>query len=1019
MGRNNGIAGITSQIKEISGLSTQVQNTFGWNVTDGYDQQKNTARHQKIVSTDDLMSERNRTRFLQEKEKQFALAGGDMDSRFNPVYTNDVYGEVERKRAKNERDTDRFREEGEGRRGRHGYNEQPYPEYRFRGSQQDQRIATYYNDQYRNGGNNYAYNNPPAQYNRPAQYNTIDGMLTAQETRKGLDCAGLTRNPAYLLDFASDLQAVTGRNLTYDKNGQPMLSMRETASALNEYLSRPEVRGKINIQALEAGDPHAWQALDAFLDSDMRRMAPRGNTPGQDQNIDPRLQTQITPPAPTKTCPPDEKISQRIGELIAEELAAIKDPKERAAKAQEISNQIAAGLQAKGYKVQGNPIDELSGYIAAEKPKYAELLRNGTKEEAAKALRQATGELDSEATRALTIAKINASQTPMQNTSPHNGQVNNQSPNTNTPNQGQGANNVVSNAAQEEKLLVASLERGQSVDRISDIKNHLNKITGSKFKGDDNVNEAGFIPALNQALKQNLDNPTYRDMLTGGAFTAKGTLELIEKNMGNRADVEQNRKRFDEGFKDGAAKQIINATLNESGQDGHIKLQQDLRKIGYDSQRGLEGSLKEYLGDKLYNQGNFRTAPESVRNFIKDVEAGNYKEGFPLTNPSNAAQMREVVDYVQDSVNLDLEKQKRGLPVGKAANVATPVNEQQKPNVVVPTQSAVTAQTPNQNKTPVSGDGGAVVDDSVYGKVRASGLNIFMQNESERGMQNGKISNLATATRYNRVDEIINNSKYTDTYNNNQPEIKAEIKRQNERNEVALQNLEAQRKTTQTSDVNVPEQKSEISNNPPKIVLPPLTFVPPVPMAEQKPPVENKIQTQPTNPKQQTNVTPPANSSNTELVDGINKLLVVVPADQKGKIAEELQKRGITVEPGKEAEAIAEFVQKNYPDKVEALKKGEMGAAMSIIQELQKQPAVVPQKNNEPQPVQPVSANNIVPVSDNMSKALSQAKSSGVNSSTVNGGAQEVDTLGGFPITPVSELSAQQINKKQSTVALR
>jgi len=580
---NSIIDGITNIIGDIGQANIEIQNTFGNTVFGGYGGQQNTnsqrindAKTDYTVNNYDNKSRRDDNRSEVDDARTGALSAKwrGKETQYN-LKEMDMLDDVRVISG--------------------GFQ----PKYTSRITQSEGNESQHYDNQHRN---------------RTAQYNNIEGLLTAEETRRGLDTSGLTRRPADLQDFANDLQAITGRNLTYVKNGQTMLSMDSVAAALTEYARN---NPQINLAALEAGDAGAWQALDAALDSDSRRAGRIDSvSPRQDQNLDPTLPNQI--PAPTKTYAPDEKIADRIGELIAEELATIKDPKERAAKAQEISNQIAAALQAKGIKVEGSPIYELSGYIAAEKPKEAEALRNGTKEEAARALRKATGELQTEAARALTIAQINGQQVPAQNGQPANQNGVNQ-----------GVNNNVSNPAQEEKLLVDSLERGESIDKVSDIKKHLNdllKLKGDqRFKEDDNVNEPRFIATLNQTLKQNLDPRTYNDTLNGGAFTVKDTLELIEKNMGNRADVERNRTRFEEGFKDGAAKQIIHATLNENGQDGHIKLQQDLRKIGYDKQ-SLEASLTAYLGDKLYNQGNFRTAPKSVQDFIKDVEAGNYKD---------------------------------------------------------------------------------------------------------------------------------------------------------------------------------------------------------------------------------------------------------------------------------------------------------------------------------------------------------------------------------------------------------
>lgn len=212
-----------------------------------------------------------------------------------------------------------------------------------------------------------------------------------------------------------------------------------------------------------------------------------------------------------------------------------------------------------------------------------------------------------------------------------------------------------------------------------------------------------------------------------------------------------------------------------------------------------------------------------------------------------------------------------------------------------------------------------------------------MQKESERGIQTREVSDIAMATRNGRDSEIINNSKYSDTYNNNKPQIKTEIERQNERNNEALQNLAAQRAAANKA-LEVPEQKSEVSKNPPSITAP-LT------------PVEKPIQQQ---PKAEA---VPSNAPNNDLVKGINTIMqtLQVKPEQISEIKKALESKGYKVEVGKEPEAIAIFVQKNYsPDKVEALKKGDIGAAMSIIEELQKQtPAVpTPTNNNVANPLQ-------------------------------------------------------------------
>jgi anti-sigma28 factor (negative regulator of flagellin synthesis) len=881
---SNGIDNITEQVGKIGKLSTGLQNTFGINATNGYDQRRNTSNFNVAQAKDSytINNYDNRSRRDDNKTER-----DDDDTYLNKRRSRALGSQWDLRGTEAQiREMDTISGNSYGRYGNN------YPQYTSRITQRDRNDSEYYNRQYR-GGNNFAYNQPA--------YDNIEGLLTAEETRRGLDNSGLTRRPVDLQDFANDLQAITGRNLTYVKNGQTMLSMDSVAAALAGYTRN---RG-IDLAALERGDAGAWQALNAALDEDEQALGGRyarnaGNNPVQNLPLDPTLPNQI--PAPTKTYAPDDKTSQRIGELIAEELAAIKDPKERAAKAQEISNQIAAALQAKGIKVQRNPIDELSGYIAAEKPTEAEALRNGTKEEAARALRKATGDLDAEATRALTIARINT---------PQNGQTNNRAV----------ANNNVSNPALEERMLLASLERGESIDKVSDIKKHLNdllKLKGEqRFKEDDNVNEPRFIATLNQTLKQNLDPRTYNDTLNGGAFTFKGTLELIERNMGNRADVERNRARFEEGFKDGAAKQIIHATLNENGQDGHIKLQQDLRKIGYDKQ-SLEASLTAYLGDKLYNQGNFRTAPKSVQDFIKDVEAGNYKDGFPLTDPQNAAQMREVVDYVRDSINLDLAKKERGLPVGRVVASST----------VAAVQPEQATQPPTT--TPTAPAGGATHYERTLGTVVDSSR--WAENMFETSKENEKqrlIRDIATASRNNNT-EFVNFHK--DFAEKNKAAIDAEIKRQNERNEDALKKLAAQEAANKA--LKVTEQKSPVSENPPSRTAP-LT------------PVEKPQSTTPAQLSKTEAV--PSNAPNAELVKGINTIMKNrnVTPEQIAEIKKALESKSYKVEAGQEAEAIAKFVQQNYANKVEDLKRGDTGAAMYIIQELQKQEPAVPTPTNK------------------------------------------------------------------------
>ena len=938
---NSGIDGITNIVGDIGEANIAIQNTFGNTLFGGYGGQQNTnkqrinnAKTDYTVNKYENLAERddNKTRVDYAKTDYF-------EARYGRLTTKEQVDEIN------------YLENG-GINGRNmgGNANQTFPKYSSNIPPRDRIIAQGYNN---------AYNQPSA------PYNNIDGFLTAQETRRGLDNSGLTSNPAALQDFANDLQAITGRNLTYVKNGQTMLSMDNVAAALTEYARR---NPQINLAALERGDPNAWQALDAFLDSDAQRFGRgAGNTIASAPVQDPSLPNQI--PAPTITYAPDEKIADRIGMLLAEELEQVRvkarqegktkleADKLAADKAQEMSNQITAALQAKGIKVVGNPIDELSGYIAAEKPKLAAILRNENTPtaEAAKALRQATGELQTEATRALTIAQINGSQVPAQN-----GQANNQ----NVVNQ--AVNNNVSNPAQEERMLLASLERGESIDKVSDIKKHLNdllKLKGEqRFKEDDNVNEPRFIATLNQTLKQNLDPRTYNDTLNGGAFTVKGTLELIERNMGNRADVERNRARFEEGFKDGASEQVILYGMNK---EQRVELMQNLHTLGYkgDAKTGFSADdrLTAYLSDKLYNQGNFRTAPKSVQDFIKDVEAGNYKDGFPLTDPSNASQMREVMDYVQKSVNLDLAKKANGLPVGVAnvnsstvaavANNITPQQEQA-------TQPATTTPT-----APALGDGGATHYESTLGTVVDSSR--WAENMFETSKENEKqrlIRDIVTASRNNNP-EFVNFHK--DFVAKNKAAIDAEIKRQNERNDVALQNLAEEQKANKVSDVKVPEQKSEVSKNPPSITVP---------------------QT----PTPQKPATPTNNNAEAKIAENINKLLPNIPKKDlenvEAKLPDFLKANNI-VTTGDKAKDLAAYLQKNEPKIAAELAKENPdinkigGDLMKLVEKIQQTAPAAPTLLEEE-----MNRNSVIVNNNSMMRALQQAQ--GTLPSTVTGGKE-------------------------------
>jgi hypothetical protein len=828
------IRDITRNIGDLNDLNEGFDDLVGTQVFNGRTNQQSDARHRRRVSTDDVRTARNTTRIMQEEERQVAIAGGDMDSRFNPVYVDAVEN----------------RGSGIINRGNYGDYTPRVPANRR--AQSDEYMQAY-RQQY------------PQQYSRPT-YNPIDGILTGPETSTGLRNGGLTGNITELKEFAAEIEALTGRKVTYVEGGEMKLSMVNLGSALTDYVHN---NPQIDMAALEAGDPSAWQALQAFVKSDAARL---GLSNGRDGVIQTPPTGDITLNPATRSYDADQAVITRMGELLKDV------PLEQR---QQMSAQATAALRALGVKVEGSPIEELSGWIAKERPDLAEKIRKGNLADAAAALRQATGELETEANRELDLARVRTRT----------------AQSAQNPNAAQQPQTVLTEAE-----LLRSLESAEMVGKVSDIKQHLNKLTGSNFSNDDNVREPGFLQALTQTLNRNLDQQTLRDLERGGAFVVEGTFQKVEENMRNRGNVEQQRERFEAGFNEGATTQITRALLNEGGQEAHVQMQQNLRALGYDSTQGLTGSLRDYLSDKLYNQGNFRTAPPEVQQFLKDVESGQYNDSFPLANQENSRQMDRVLEYVQNNINLDLAKKEQGLPVGRDANVNPSPNDVAVPNAQNP--NAVPSQNANDQSQETSYDSTVRTYLTTQEQTNLARLRQeqAVQNEHERD-----IRNMAMAIRQRGYEDpfVIANQELL---NKERPAIEAQIAEQNRMNTIRLDLAATEQRTTAT-------QVQQVSNVQPQAVTPAVP-VAPVAIVSENPPAVTAPQTQPVTPQTPTTPTNDPAAQVAKIESNLEKFLPSIPADKLAEIKEKLpdffKKNGI-IPSGDIEKDLARYIQANEP----------------------------------------------------------------------------------------------------------
>jgi hypothetical protein len=453
-----------------------------------------------------------------------------------------------------------------------------------------------------------------------------DGRLTGDQVGRGLrnnaryfDEAGKPTDE--LLDMVRDMERVTGYRII--ENGS--IKVARLAEAIEQYKDMGGVSPEM-YEALKRGNPQAWNDLDYGLD---------GRTGSPSQSYTPSVGQPAPVPAapvaiPTQEYAADPVIAARLNEIFA--TTQMNEEQKR-----EYLANLVASMQANGIEVKEgqNALEPLSGYIRATNPTLAATLTNnqGTTDLAAdkEALNGFLDQFQVQAQQNLARANSGVAVAPSAPAIPQ----------------------------LTEAELLAAIERGDSLDDVSRIKEQLNRLYGTDFERNDDVRDPEFISTLTRALNENLDPNTIRDIKEGGAFVTAGTLDLVADNLERRANVERHRETFERAMDDGAMRQVISSVLNESGTEGHVELQQDLRALGYDSTSGLEGSLREYLSDKLYDQDNFRTAPREVQDFLRDVEAGKYNDSFPLTDPSNRRQMEAVRDYINDQISLDLAQQEQ------------------------------------------------------------------------------------------------------------------------------------------------------------------------------------------------------------------------------------------------------------------------------------------------------------------------------------------------------------------------
>ncbi len=470
----NGISDITGQLGQVSGLGTQIQNTFGGSGFGGFDHQQNSGRHGAT------MAGYRRDTASANKSARKDEAAYDMIDRRDQDGTLALNGNLDATTPESLLPRGR-------RRGYEGGHYEQRPRYSSRFDNYDY-------------GQNYPQNPQPI-YSQPVVYappvpqpNPINGFLDGGETKRGLANSGILNNPTALADFAADVAKVTGCPVTYvTADGKTMLSMDKLAAALNTYAKTKP----IDFSALERGDAQAWQALDAALDVDAG-----GQQVGSSQSAPSVAPAQ---PQPTITYPRDEKVEGRIAELLQNESLE---------KRKKMAEMATAALKELGIKVEGSPIEELSGWITDKKPLLAERMRSGNLADAAAALRQATGELESEATHHRRLRIIKTPDAPAAAACPAPPELLQLTP---------------------QDLNKAMLLSGhETTDRVSRMKGGLNRMLNlegdNKFNNRNDEIDSRFLTELSGLANKNLDQKTIKAIKDGAPFSFSDTFQTLEKN---------------------------------------------------------------------------------------------------------------------------------------------------------------------------------------------------------------------------------------------------------------------------------------------------------------------------------------------------------------------------------------------------------------------------------------------------------------------------------------------------------